>query len=118
MNMQIDVVMKRARGYWFVDGFIEMAAGGLFILLAGIHPPQRLFPGNLFPSWFLSMAGEVATRQAFRHPDSCPGLVVAERPLYLSTHRVCEGEPGYDGTGISHISGIRSSSCSCPSPDC
>ena len=31
MNMQIDVVMKRGRGYWFVDGFIEMAAGGLFI---------------------------------------------------------------------------------------
>jgi hypothetical protein len=60
MNMQIDSVMKRARGYWFVDGFTEMAAGGLFILLAGI----LLVSGNTtqasFPAWFLSVAGEIA----------------------------------------------------------
>ncbi len=60
MNTQIDAAMKRARGYWFVDGFIEMAAGGLFILLATI----LLFSGNAsqssFPAWFLSVAGEIA----------------------------------------------------------
>ena len=56
MNTQIDNAMKRARRYWFVDGFTEMAAGGLFILLAGI----LLFSGRAsqasFPSWFLSVA--------------------------------------------------------------
>jgi len=59
MNMQIDSALKRARGYWFVDGFIEMAAGGLFILLAVIF----LFSGNAsqssFPYWFLSITGEI-----------------------------------------------------------
>ena len=60
MNMQVASVMKRARGYWFVDGFTEMAAGGLFILLAGL----LLVSGNTsqasFPAWFLSFAGEIA----------------------------------------------------------
>ena len=59
MNMQIDSALKRARGYWFVDGFIEMAAGGLFILLAVI----LLFSGNTsqssFPYWFLSITVEI-----------------------------------------------------------
>ena len=65
MNMQIDVVMKRARGYWFVDGFIEMAAGGLFILLAGIILLNGYSPEDSFSSWFLSMAGEVALAKLF-----------------------------------------------------
>jgi hypothetical protein len=60
LNIQIDTVVKRARGYWFVDGFTEMAAGGLFILLAGI----LLVSGNRtqasFSAWFLSVAGEIA----------------------------------------------------------
>ena len=60
MNTQIDHAMKRARGYWFVDGFTEMAAGGLFTLLAGI----LLFSGSAsqasFPAWFLSVAGEIS----------------------------------------------------------
>ncbi|MCJ7435357.1 MAG: hypothetical protein MUO77_17900 [Anaerolineales bacterium] len=60
MNIQIDIIMKRSRGYWFVDGFTEMAVGGLFILLAGI----LLLRGNIlqaaFPTWFLSIAGEIA----------------------------------------------------------
>jgi hypothetical protein len=60
MYAQIDTVMKRARGYWFVDGFTEMAAGGWFVLLAGI----LLFRGNVpqasLPSWFLSVAGEIS----------------------------------------------------------
>lgn len=65
MNVQIDTVMKRARGYWFVDGFTEIAAGGLFVLLAGI----LLFRVNAlrtsFPSWFLSVAGEVSIAKFF-----------------------------------------------------
>ncbi len=59
MNMQIDSTLKRARRYWFVDGFIEMAAGGLFILLAVI----LLFGGKAsqssFPYRFLSITGEI-----------------------------------------------------------
>src|SRR5258706_5863124 len=60
MNTQIDHAMKRTRGYWFVDGFTEMATGGLFTLLAGI----LLFSGNAsqaaFPAWLLSVAGEIS----------------------------------------------------------
>ncbi|MBI5950944.1 MAG: hypothetical protein HY865_04755 [Chloroflexi bacterium] len=65
MNVQIDNVMKRTRGYWFVDGFIEMAAGGLFILLAGIILFDGYSPKDSFPSWFLSIAGEVALAKLF-----------------------------------------------------
>ena len=65
MNTQLDSVIKRARGYWFVDGFTEMAAGGLFILLAGI----LLLQGNALqasdPSRFLSMVGEVSVVKLF-----------------------------------------------------
>jgi hypothetical protein len=60
MNMQIDSVMKRARGYWYVDGFTEMAAGGLFVLLAGLLLVSGNVPQASFPSWFLSFAGEIA----------------------------------------------------------
>ena len=60
MNAQIDTVMKRTRGYWFVDGFIEMAAGGLFVLLAGLLLLSGNIPPASFPSWFLSVAGEIS----------------------------------------------------------
>ncbi len=64
-NMQIDSVVKRARGYWFVDGFTEMAAGGMFIVLAAI----LLMQGNVLqasdPSRFLSFVGEVSLAKLF-----------------------------------------------------
>jgi hypothetical protein len=60
MNVQIDTAMKRARGYWFVDGFTEMAAGGWFVLLAGILLVTGNAPQASFPTWFLSFAGEIA----------------------------------------------------------
>jgi hypothetical protein len=64
-NMQIDSVVKRARGYWFVDGFTEMAAGGMFILLAAI----LLVRGNVLqasdPSRFLSLVGVVSIAKLF-----------------------------------------------------
>jgi hypothetical protein len=65
MNTQIDSVIKRARGYWFVDGFTEMAAGGMFILLAGI----LLLRGNALqasnPAAFLSVVGEISIAKLF-----------------------------------------------------
>jgi hypothetical protein len=65
MNVKIDAVMKRARGYWFVDGFTEMAAGGLFALLAGILLFRGDAPQASSPPWFLSVAGEVAIAKFF-----------------------------------------------------
>jgi hypothetical protein len=59
-HVQIDSVLKRARAYWFVDGFTEMAAGVFFILLAGI----LLLQGNVFqasnPSHVLSVVGIIS----------------------------------------------------------
>ena len=60
MDVQIDAAIKRARGYWFVDGFTEMAAGGWFVLLAGILLVSGNAPQATFPTWFLSFAGEIA----------------------------------------------------------
>ena len=60
MNEQIESAIKRARGYWFIDGFTEMAAGGFFLLLAGL----LLLDGNASPAtlstWFLSVAGAIS----------------------------------------------------------
>jgi hypothetical protein len=65
MNIQIDAVVKRARGYWFVDGFTEMAAGGFFILLAGILLLRWNTTQASFPSGLLSIAGEISTAKLF-----------------------------------------------------
>ncbi len=59
MNVQIDTAIKRARGYWFVDGFIEIAAGILFLLLGGFVLLSMKTPQASFPSWFFSVTGEV-----------------------------------------------------------
>lgn len=61
MNLQIDTMVKRGRGYWFVDGFTEMAAGGLFIFLAGI----LLIRGNGISSQFLSIIGQISLAKFF-----------------------------------------------------
>ena len=60
MSLQIDNAIKRVRGYWFVDGFIEMAAGGLFILLAIVLLLRDHTSQASFSSWFFSVAGEIA----------------------------------------------------------
>jgi hypothetical protein len=59
MDMQIDTALKRARGYWFIDGFTEMAAGGLFVVLAGILLFGGYAPQASLPSWFLSVTSEI-----------------------------------------------------------
>jgi hypothetical protein len=60
MSLQIDTAIKRARGYWFVDGFTEMAAGGFFILLAGILLFRMNETQASFPAWFLSLAAQIS----------------------------------------------------------
>jgi hypothetical protein len=59
MNVQIDAALKRARGYWLVDGFTEMVAGGLFILLAMLILFSGTAPQTSFPAWFLSTTVEI-----------------------------------------------------------
>jgi uncharacterized membrane protein YwzB len=61
MNETIDTALKRNRGYWFVDGFIEISAGGFFILLAGIILIRGYAAQSSLPSSFLSITGEIAT---------------------------------------------------------
>jgi len=59
MNVQINTTIKRARGYWFVDGFIEIATGILFIVLAGFLLFSMSISRTSFTSWFLSVTGEI-----------------------------------------------------------
>ncbi len=59
MNTQIDQALKRTRSYWFVDGFIEMVAGALFVLLAAVLLIQDRLTQSTFPAWFLSATVEV-----------------------------------------------------------
>ncbi len=59
MNTQIDIAIKRARGYWFVDGFTEIGIGGLLIILAAFLLVSMSVSQASFPSWFLSVTGEI-----------------------------------------------------------
>jgi hypothetical protein len=60
MDRQIESVMKRGRGYWFVDGFTEILAGILFILLGGITLLSGIVPPSSFLSQFISLAESAA----------------------------------------------------------
>jgi hypothetical protein len=60
MDRQIESAMKRGRGYWFVDGFTEILAGILFILLGGITLLGGVVPQNSFFSQFISLAESAA----------------------------------------------------------
>lgn len=60
MNEQIDNAIKRARGYWFVDGFTEMVTGGLFVILSVALLLSGSASPATFPSWFLSVAGVIS----------------------------------------------------------
>ena len=59
MDMQIDTALKRVRGYWFIDGFTEMATGGLFVVLAGVLLFGGYAPQASLSYWFLSVTSEI-----------------------------------------------------------
>jgi len=59
MDKQIDIAIKRARSYWFVDGFTEIALGGLLILLAAFLLLRMKTSQAPFVSWFLSVTGQI-----------------------------------------------------------
>lgn len=65
MSMQIDTAIKRARAYWFVDGFTEMAAGGFCILLAAVLLLRWNTSLASSPALFLSFAGEISIAKLF-----------------------------------------------------
>ena len=59
MGNQIDRAVRVGRGYWFVDGFTEMLAGGLFALLGGVLSLSGMAPQGSFLAQFVSIAGDV-----------------------------------------------------------
>jgi hypothetical protein len=65
MNTKLENAVKRARAYWFIDGFTEMGAGGLFILLAGIILFRWNSQETTLPSWFLSVSAEIFLAKVF-----------------------------------------------------
>ena len=64
MNVQIESTMKRARAYWFIDGFTEIAMGGMFIILAIAMVISRNTSQTPFLSWLLSVTGKVIILKA------------------------------------------------------
>ena len=65
MNGQINAAIRRGRGYWFVDGFTEMLAGGLFILLGGVLLLRGMAPQGSFLAQFASIAGDIGLIKVF-----------------------------------------------------
>jgi hypothetical protein len=88
MNIEIDTVVKRARGYWFVDGFTEMAAGGMFILLAGVLLFRESASQASIIAWFLPIAGEIAIVKFF-------GIIVAILALWWLKDRFTYPRTGF-----------------------
>jgi hypothetical protein len=88
MDTQIDTVIKRARGYWFVDGFTEITAGGLFILLAVVFLIRWNTTQSFFSSQFLSTAGEIAALKLV-------GFLVAVLILWWLKDRFTYPRTGY-----------------------
>lgn len=60
MEKHLDITIKRSRGYWFIDGFTEIALGGLLVLLAAFLLFSIRMSQAPFLSWFLSVTGEIA----------------------------------------------------------
>jgi hypothetical protein len=61
MALQIDAALKRGRGYWFVDGFIEIAAGVLFVLLSLLLLASGTITRETYSAWLLSVAGIISS---------------------------------------------------------
>jgi len=88
MNVQIDTVVKRARGYWFIDGFTEMVAGGLFILLAVVFLARWNTSQAFFSSEFLATAGEISVMKLV-------GLLIAVLILWWLKDRFTYPRTGF-----------------------
>ncbi len=62
---QIESAIRVGRGYWFVDGFTETLAGGLFVLLGGVLLLRGVVPQGSFLAQFASIASDIGFIKAF-----------------------------------------------------
>ncbi|MGD0576117.1 MAG: hypothetical protein ABSB61_12255 [Anaerolineales bacterium] len=64
MERQVESAAKRGRGYWFIDGFTEMAAGGLLVLLGGVILLRGVVPQAPLLTQFAATGVDVAIVKA------------------------------------------------------
>jgi hypothetical protein len=65
MDNRIDSAIRVGRGYWFVDGFTEMLAGGLFVLLGGVLLLRGMVPQGSFLAQFASIVSNIGFIKLF-----------------------------------------------------
>jgi hypothetical protein len=50
MSSQVDHIIQQTRRYWYEDGFVEIATGTLFVVVAALLATMELVPHDSF--WF------------------------------------------------------------------
>jgi len=65
MGNPIDSAIRIGRRYWFVDGFTEMLAGGLFVMLGGVLLLRGMAPQGSFLAQFASIASDIGLIKVF-----------------------------------------------------
>lgn len=60
MENSIEAALKRGRGYWFVDGFAEMAAGAFFVLIAFVVLLRRWVTGQAISNQIFAAGVDIA----------------------------------------------------------
>jgi len=88
MDNPIDSAIKAGRGYWFVDGFTEILAGGLFVLLGGVLLLRGMAPQDSFLAQFATVASDIALIKVF-------GLVTAGLMLWWLKDRFTYPRTGF-----------------------
>jgi hypothetical protein len=84
----IEAAMKRTRGYWFVDGFTEMIAGALFLVMGGV-----LFLRGLSPQATVFIQLDALIREIGLIKQV--GIIVAVALLWLLKDRFTYRRTGY-----------------------
>jgi hypothetical protein len=88
MEKQIETAVKRGRAYWFTDGFTEMAAGGLFVLLGAVILLRGLVPQASFSEQMISAGVDIAILKA-------AGILVIVLGLWWLKDRFTYPRTGY-----------------------
>jgi hypothetical protein len=64
MEQDIETAVKRGRAYWFVDGFAELLAGILFVVLGGATIVRGMAGLDIFLGQFASTAVDIGILKA------------------------------------------------------
>ena len=88
MKQEIISAIKRGRRYWFVDGFTEMLAGALLILVGGIACQRGLAPQAAFLQQFIFLSVDVTLVKVL-------GLTVAALVLWWLKNHFTYPRTGY-----------------------